>query len=211
MTPCAPVPMKSSRLFLVHIMRVLLLHVQHTHAASPEHSMHILHLAPTAHGCSHIMCRQCACICASLRLDLMRSHCLFTGPCTAHDAAVWTLASHSRPPSQLPSHHTVCIVLTFISDFISSLSLHPSLLALLTLPSHPTRSYSKLRHFAVTFREGLHAKKDGVAPAASSGSTKNKEIGILSSLLVAAVAGAGNQLLTMPASVVATRMQVRCP
>lgn len=39
-------------------------------------------------------------------------------------------------------------------------------------------------------------------------STKHKDIGILSSLLVAAVAGVGNQLLTMPAGVVTTRMQV---
>lgn len=65
--------------------------------------------------------------------------------------------------------------------------------------------YSKLRHFVVTMRESLHT---GDAPA-STGSTKNKDIGVLSSLMVAALAGAGNQLITMPASVVATRMQAQ--
>lgn len=56
-------------------------------------------------------------------------------------------------------------------------------------------------------REQLHT--GDAAAATSSASTKNKDIGVLSSLMVAALAGAGNQLITMPASVVATRMQVR--
>mmetsp|Transcript_9609 Transcript_9609/g.23829 ORF Transcript_9609/g.23829 Transcript_9609/m.23829 type:complete len:430 (-) Transcript_9609:780-2069(-) len=70
--------------------------------------------------------------------------------------------------------------------------------------------YSKLRHFVVTCRESLHTGAGAApAPASSGGSTKNKDIGVLSSLLVAALAGAGNQLITMPASVVATRMQAQ--
>ena len=40
-------------------------------------------------------------------------------------------------------------------------------------------------------------------------STKNQSIGIVASLLVAAVAGIGNQLVTMPAAVVITRMQAQ--
>lgn len=64
--------------------------------------------------------------------------------------------------------------------------------------------YSKLRHFVVTNNKRLSPN-----PGSNGGQdTKNRDIGVLASLLVAAVAGAGNQLVTMPASVVATRMQV---
>jgi hypothetical protein len=38
--------------------------------------------------------------------------------------------------------------------------------------------------------------------------SERQDIGVLASFLVAALAGVGNQLITMPASVVATRMQV---
>ncbi|EFJ40234.1 hypothetical protein VOLCADRAFT_69839, partial [Volvox carteri f. nagariensis] len=60
--------------------------------------------------------------------------------------------------------------------------------------------YSKLREQAVAWSK----RGNSVAGAES----RSKDIGVLASLLVATIAGACNQLITMPASVVATRMQV---
>ncbi len=60
--------------------------------------------------------------------------------------------------------------------------------------------YSRLRNLAV-------AQKNQSGSASSE--SKGQDIDVVSSLLVAALAGAGNQLLTMPASVVATRMQAQ--
>uniref|UniRef100_A0A7S0YCV8 Uncharacterized protein n=1 Tax=Polytomella parva TaxID=51329 RepID=A0A7S0YCV8_9CHLO len=58
--------------------------------------------------------------------------------------------------------------------------------------------YSKIRHFIV---QHLNS---------SDGSdSRNKSIGVLASLFVATAAGAGNQLVTLPFSVVATRMQAQ--
>ncbi|GFR50071.1 hypothetical protein Agub_g12213 [Astrephomene gubernaculifera] len=60
--------------------------------------------------------------------------------------------------------------------------------------------YSKLREMAVAWTRS--SKADG-----SGAESRSKDIGMLASLLVPLVAGALNQLTTMPASVVATRMQ----
>mmetsp|Transcript_11272 Transcript_11272/g.24282 ORF Transcript_11272/g.24282 Transcript_11272/m.24282 type:complete len:394 (-) Transcript_11272:1167-2348(-) len=79
--------------------------------------------------------------------------------------------------------------------------------------------YSKLRDIAVRSNQARLAAKqkarEGAAAAAATdqaeaaGSSKNVNIGVLASLLVAAIAGAGNQLITLPASVLATRMQAQ--
>ena len=58
--------------------------------------------------------------------------------------------------------------------------------------------YSRLRSLAVSRNSPVGAPGGG-----------SKDIGVLASLAVAALAGAGNQLVTMPASVVATRMQAQ--
>ncbi len=68
--------------------------------------------------------------------------------------------------------------------------------------------YNKLRALAVRQKQEASGEASAAQPAASS---KDKDIGFLASLLVPAVAAVGNQLCTMPASVVATRMQVRLP
>ncbi|GIL93404.1 hypothetical protein Vretimale_6054 [Volvox reticuliferus] len=59
--------------------------------------------------------------------------------------------------------------------------------------------YSKLREQAVIW------SKRGCSAAGAE--NRSKDIGVIASLLVATVAGGLNQLITMPASVVATRMQ----
>lgn len=61
--------------------------------------------------------------------------------------------------------------------------------------------YSLLRNAVIA--RGLH-NKGGVH---GSSRDKGADMSITASLIVAALAGAGNQLLTMPASVIATRMQ----
>eukprot|EP00201_Polytomella_parva_P006117 CAMPEP_0175079942 /NCGR_PEP_ID=MMETSP0052_2-20121109/25175_1 /TAXON_ID=51329 ORGANISM="Polytomella parva, Strain SAG 63-3" /NCGR_SAMPLE_ID=MMETSP0052_2 /ASSEMBLY_ACC=CAM_ASM_000194 /LENGTH=345 /DNA_ID=CAMNT_0016350473 /DNA_START=68 /DNA_END=1105 /DNA_ORIENTATION=- len=58
--------------------------------------------------------------------------------------------------------------------------------------------YSKLRHFIVEH----FINSDG-------SDSRTKSIGVLASLLVATVAGAGNQMVTLPFSVIATRMQAQ--
>ncbi|KAG1680396.1 hypothetical protein FOA52_015487 [Chlamydomonas sp. UWO 241] len=71
--------------------------------------------------------------------------------------------------------------------------------------------YSRLRGLAVSQQRAARARAQGPGkPGDAGGSgTKHEAIGVLASLLVAALAGAGNQLVTMPASVVTTRMQAR--
>eukprot|EP00798_Chlamydomonas_sp_ICE-L_P021738 gene21738-28760_t len=66
--------------------------------------------------------------------------------------------------------------------------------------------YSRLRALAVRLQPPPSQQGDVSSQATSTDLPRNAKIGVLSSLLVAAVAGAGNQLCTMPASVVATRM-----
>ncbi|GLC37465.1 hypothetical protein PLESTB_001857200 [Pleodorina starrii] len=60
--------------------------------------------------------------------------------------------------------------------------------------------YSKLRETAVAWS---WSKRGG----GSGGESRSRDIGVLASLLVATTAGALNQLITMPVSVVATRVQ----
>mmetsp|Transcript_21859 Transcript_21859/g.37345 ORF Transcript_21859/g.37345 Transcript_21859/m.37345 type:complete len:428 (+) Transcript_21859:27-1310(+) len=78
--------------------------------------------------------------------------------------------------------------------------------------------YSALRHWAVTRSQAAATAtagqgQQGKAPAAVSdkqqetGSTKHHSIGIMASLMVSSLAGMGNQLLTLPLTVCATRMQ----
>ncbi|KXZ43119.1 hypothetical protein GPECTOR_102g72 [Gonium pectorale] len=64
--------------------------------------------------------------------------------------------------------------------------------------------YSKLRQQAVAWSR---ARAAAAGKDASSGGGGGKDVGVLASLLVATAAGALNQLITMPASVVATRIQ----
>ncbi|GAX81998.1 hypothetical protein CEUSTIGMA_g9426.t1 [Chlamydomonas eustigma] len=66
--------------------------------------------------------------------------------------------------------------------------------------------YSRLRNLAVRSRQQGSTQPN---EAGTPSSSKDQQIDVLSSLLVAAVAGIGNQLVTMPASVVATRMQAQ--
>ena len=55
----------------------------------------------------------------------------------------------------------------------------------------------------------MFVKRDHEEGRGSRGSSKDSgsDLSVATSLLVAALAGAGNQLVTMPASVIATRMQ----
>eukprot|EP00798_Chlamydomonas_sp_ICE-L_P003784 gene3784-13852_t len=69
--------------------------------------------------------------------------------------------------------------------------------------------YSRLRALAVRFQTPSSQQGDASSQATSTDLPRNAKIGVLASLLVAAVAGVGNQLCTMPASVVATRMLVK--
>lgn len=64
--------------------------------------------------------------------------------------------------------------------------------------------YSKLRHLVVA-----HQAKKRQQDGAQGGDTRSSSIGVLASLLVATLAGAGNQLVTLPFSVIATRMQAQ--
>lgn len=70
--------------------------------------------------------------------------------------------------------------------------------------------YSRLRELAVQAQSGNAGAVSASSDSKPAGaSTKNQSIGIVASLLVAAVAGIGNQLVTMPAAVVITRMQAQ--
>ncbi|KAJ9516956.1 hypothetical protein QJQ45_027399 [Haematococcus lacustris] len=113
-------------------------------------------------------------------------------------------SSHSRlaaaklgTPAAAPAHSNPCNA--------------PSCQESTTAPvTHATKPPDGAASFAGQGQQAGGATTAAAAPAPSKGgSSKGKDIGVLSSLLVASLAAAGNQIITMPASVVATRMQAQ--